>query len=105
MNFKQLGDNLGLEEDEYRELIELFVVSGNEDFELLRQALAAGDADQVMRRAHTIKGASSNLGLNEISAQARIIEEQAMQKQLGDLESTVQELKKQMDVMQSYVQI
>lgn len=103
MNFKELGANLGLEEDEYRELIELFVRSGGADFENLLAGLAAGDADKVMRSAHTIKGASGNLGLADVSAVAKTIEESAMDNRLDHLESSVQTLKSQFEIIQSFV--
>jgi len=104
MNFKELGANLGLEEDEYRELIELFVMSGNADFESLQTGLAEGDADKVMRCAHTIKGASGNLGLADVSDVAKSIEERAMNNELDGLAQTVQTLKSQFEIIQSFVQ-
>jgi HPt (histidine-containing phosphotransfer) domain-containing protein len=103
MNFKELGANLGLEEDEYRELIDLFISSGGNDFENLRQALAAGDADKVMRSAHTIKGAAGNLGLMDVSAVAKEIEEKASRKNLSGLEPAVITLKTQFESIQSFV--
>lgn len=102
MNFKELGANLGLDEDEYRELIDLFVMSGNSDFESLQAALAAGDAETVMRRAHTIKGAAGNLGLMDVSAVAKVIEERAMKNNLADLGKTVEMLKSQLEIIQSF---
>lgn len=103
MNFKELGANLGLEEDEYRELIDLFIQSGGDDIQNLTKALATRDADQVMRRAHTIKGASGNLGLVEVSAAAKIIEERAMHNQLDDLTQAVQALKNQFQAIRAFV--
>jgi hypothetical protein len=41
MNFKELADNLGLEVDEYRELIELFIDTGSADFLKIQEALAS----------------------------------------------------------------
>ena len=39
MNFKQLAENLGLEEDECMELIELFIETGISDLENLTPPL------------------------------------------------------------------
>lgn len=103
MNFKEMGAHLGLEEDEYRELIELFVMSGGSDFDSLQTALAAGDAETVMRRAHTIKGAAGNLGLKDVSAVAKVIEDRAMKNNLSNLDQTVQMLKSQFEIIQSFV--
>ena len=103
MNFKEMGANLGLDEDEYRELIDLFIMSGGNDFENLQAALAAGDTETVMRRAHTIKGAAGNLGLKDVSAVAKVIEDRAMKKNLTGLDQTVQMLKCQFEIIRSFV--
>ena len=103
MNFKELGANLGLEEDEYRELIELFVATGSVDFEKIQAAMADNDADQVMRSAHTIKGAAGNLGLLKISDVAKIIEENAGNNQLGDLDGAISQLKKHFEDINAFV--
>lgn len=102
MNFKEMGADLGLEEDEYRDLVDLFIMSGGNDFESLQAALAAGDADTVMRRAHTIKGAAGNLGLKDVSAVAKVIEDRAMKNHLAGLDQTVQLLRRQLEIIQSF---
>lgn len=103
MNLKELGANLGLEEYEYKELIELFAESGKADFQTLQEAMAAGDADTVMRSAHTIKGASGNLGLDDVSEVARIIEQSALNNQLAGLGSSVQSLKNHFDAIEAFL--
>ncbi|MDA8138837.1 MAG: Hpt domain-containing protein [Desulfobacteraceae bacterium] len=103
MNFKELGARLGLEEDEYRELVELFISSGGNDFANLQQALTAGDADKVMRSAHTIKGAAGNLGLMDVSAIAKLIEYRAEQKNLDGLQASVDTLKSQFEIVQAFL--
>ncbi len=103
MNFKALGENLGLEEDEYRELIELFVMTGSADFEKIQAGMANSDADQVMRSAHTIKGAAGNLGLMEVSDVAKTIEENANNNQLEGLESALAALKTHIESIGAFV--
>ena len=76
MNFTALAENLGLEEDEFGELVELFVETGKPQLSGLREALQAGDSENIRRLAHSIKGASGNLGLMEISGEAKKIEDQ-----------------------------
>jgi len=103
MNFKELGANLGLEEDEYRELVDLFLLTGSADFQKLQEGLAARDAEQVMRSAHTIKGASGNLGLMQVSAAAKIIEDRALDNQLDELNGPMETLRRQLDEIQAFV--
>lgn len=93
MNFKKLAENLGLEEDEYRELVELFLDTGRADFQKIVSSLANRDADQVMRSAHTIKGAAGNLGFTEISDLAKLIEENAVNDTFEGLDQAVSALR------------
>ena len=77
MNCKELAENLGLEEEEYLELLELFVETTASNLERLQSGLATGDSGQVSEAAHTIKGSSANLGLLDIAESAKGIEERA----------------------------
>jgi histidine phosphotransfer protein HptB len=79
MNLKELGDALGLEEDEYRELIELFIETGAVDLAQMQTAVAENDLDRIIRSAHTIKGAAGNLGLTALHETAKQIETAAVQ--------------------------
>ena len=103
MNFQELADNLGLEVDEYLELIELFIDTGAADFQKIQEALTTSDSDQVMRSAHTIKGAAGNLGLMDVSETAKIIEESANKHQLDNLGPTVEVLKSQFEAIEAFV--
>lgn len=103
MNFKKLGENLGLEEDEYRELVDLFIMTGTEDFQKIKAGLASDDVDLVARSAHTIKGASGNLGLMAVSETAKFIEDRAVEKRLDSLDEAVQTMKRQLEEIQTFV--
>jgi HPt (histidine-containing phosphotransfer) domain-containing protein len=103
MNFQELADNLGLEVDEYRELIDLFIDTGAADFKKIQDGLTGNDSDMVMRSAHTIKGAAGNLGLMDVSETARIIEEKATENQLDSLGEAMQTLKAQFEAIESFV--
>ena len=103
MNFQELAENLGLEVDEYRELIELFIDTGAADFQTMQKALAGGNSEQVMRSAHTIKGAAGNLGLMDVSETAKSIEDCASKNQLDDLHTSVQILKTQFNAIEAFV--
>jgi HPt (histidine-containing phosphotransfer) domain-containing protein len=74
MNFQELAEELGLEEEEYRELIELFMETGQADLSQLKTALEAGDAETVSRRAHTLCGSSGNMRLMGLHEAAKRIE-------------------------------
>jgi histidine phosphotransfer protein HptB len=65
--------------------------------------LPKSDSDQVMRSAHTIKGAAGNLGLMDVSETAKIIEENANNNQLDNLGATIATLKTQFDAIEAFV--
>lgn len=103
MNFKKLASDLGLEEEDYVELIELFVDVGMSDFNRLQSALEEGDAEKAAKAAHSIKGAAGNLGLTDIYETAKLIVEEARGDRLDGTGKTVQSLKKRLDFVATVV--
>jgi HPt (histidine-containing phosphotransfer) domain-containing protein len=103
MNIQELAGKLGLEEDEYLELIELFVETGRADFQKIESGLADNDVDQVMRSAHTIKGAAGNLGLMDISDASKVIEQNAENNTLEGLEQAVATLRTHFESITAFV--
>ncbi|NNG01937.1 MAG: Hpt domain-containing protein [Desulfobacteraceae bacterium] len=103
MDFKVLGDNLGLEEDEFRELAELFVETGRDDFIKLNDAISNKDTDQIRTTAHTLAGAAGNLGLMDIHEPAKKIEMDAINNREDDLASLAAVVKERMDELESFV--
>ncbi len=57
--FEQVGED----EDLLSELLDLLRDSANSDFEKIKAGSEAGDAKAIGDAAHSIKGASSNLGI------------------------------------------
>jgi len=82
MNLKALAEAIGLEEEEYRELVELFLETGKADFDQLKAALAEGNDETVSRKAHTLCGAAGNLGIMDVYETAKRIELAALDRQL-----------------------
>lgn len=76
-----LGASLAL----VHELVSLFKEDVPARMTLLKQALGAQDAEQVMMEAHQLKGALSNLGLARFAELASRIEAQARQGHLEHL--------------------
>jgi HPt (histidine-containing phosphotransfer) domain-containing protein len=66
--------------------------TGRADYEQLKNALVAGDHEQVARSAHTISGASGNLGLMDVHGLAKRIELAAIDQNLGALDGDVASL-------------
>ena len=77
MDFKTLGENLGLELEEFVELVELFASSAASDIDRLSKAYENSDTKQVSEAAHSLKGSSGNLGFGSFSEIAKKVEEKA----------------------------
>ena len=102
MNFKELAENLGLEEDEYLELIDLLVEVGTTDLDKLQSAIDDGNAEDAARAAHSLKGASGNLGLMEFSQIAKEIEEKGRSGQLEGAAEAIQALRGQLKAIAEF---
>ena len=85
MDFKKFAETLGLEENEFTELAELFLDTCVGDLERLDAAVTNDQAKEVARAAHSIKGAAGNLGFMELSDIAKTIEANAQE---GNLDNT-----------------
>jgi HPt (histidine-containing phosphotransfer) domain-containing protein len=74
MNLKTKAGELELEEEEYLELIRLFIATALTDVKELEAALERGETERAVRSAHSLKGAAGNLLLNSMYEHARKIE-------------------------------
>ena len=90
MDIRESADQLGIEESEYLELLALFLETSETDLRVLQDALYSGDTGSAMEAAHSIKGASANLGFMEISQLARDVEQDAQEASIeGSAEAVV----------------
>ena len=97
MNFKELAKNLGLEEEEYLEFIELFIETGISDLDKLQSAIEEGNPEKAANAAHSIKGAASNLGFMEVYEVAKKIEKQTRNDRLEGIAESAQALKEKLN--------
>jgi HPt (histidine-containing phosphotransfer) domain-containing protein len=95
MNLRELGEKIGLEEAEYRELVELFLETGGADCSQLKTALTGGDAGVIVKKAHTICGAAGNLGIMDLHDAAKRIELAAKENRLERLSADMAEMEGQ----------
>lgn len=89
MDFKALADRLMLNETEYVELLAFFHEVSTEDLKTLKDALAGGDTDTAVKKAHSLKGAAGNMGLMEIYETAKAAEEAARKGNLAPVSEAV----------------
>jgi HPt (histidine-containing phosphotransfer) domain-containing protein len=103
MNLKELALELGMEQDEMRELLMIFIESSESDLVKLKQALIEGDAKQVADAAHSIKGASANLGFMDIFSVAKNLEQKARENSLEGLADEVHILKDRLSLLKKSI--
>ena len=90
MELIKLAERLGLDVEDIRELIELYVETTTSDLAELKGAIEAKDAELAHAKAHSIKGASGNLGLDELYNPAKEIDDHARVNSLDGLGDMVQ---------------
>jgi len=104
MNIGELAENLGLEEEEYLELFELFVETSMSDMENLQTAIDEENAEKVAMASHSLKGASGNLGFMELFEVAKKINDEAREGRLDGTSELAQILKEKFNIIASLIQ-
>ena len=97
MDLTELAENLGLERDEFLEIVELFVEKSTSDLSDLQDAIDNGDMQQVIEVSHSIKGASGNLGFTEIYTVAEGVEKNAREKSLEGADQAARFMNEKLD--------
>jgi len=92
MDLKKIAERLGLDVEDIRELLELYVETTTSDLAQLKRAIETKNAELAHAKAHSIKGASGNLGLDEMYELAKEIDDRARVNSLDGLEDMVQVL-------------
>lgn len=92
MAFEALAAHLGIDLEEFMELVELYVKTCRSDLEKIRQGIRRGIPADAAAGAHSIKGASGNLGFKDMEDRARKMETQAKAGSLENFEVYIQDL-------------
>jgi HPt (histidine-containing phosphotransfer) domain-containing protein len=90
---EQAADDMELLE----ELLDIFKTSFASDIQLIQSGLATANANQIGGAAHSIKGASSSLGIEGITAVAKSIEDDCKNGSLEQAEALVGQLEKMLE--------
>lgn len=97
MNFKELAKNLEMEEEGFFEIVDLFLETTAADLGKLQSALEEKDTQKVAKTAHSIKGAATNLGFEEIYEMAKGIEKKARENDLNEVVEAIAAIKEKID--------
>lgn len=83
LEIDSLAETVGLEPDEYLELLELYLEVTPSELNKARQALSCADAEELARAAHSVKGSSGNLRLMALRDRAQELEEASRARDLA----------------------
>jgi len=99
MDLKELAKNLEMEEDEFREIVELFITSTQTDLNQLQSALSKGSVKDVAIAAHSIKGSAGMIGMLGIYEVAKRVETSAHEESVEGAEAAIQEIGKELNLV------
>lgn len=103
MDLKTLAEQVDLEEEEYQEMIELFLQTTSQHLHHLEAAIEKGDSRRVVETAHSIKGSAASLGLTRISGIAKGMEVNARDNNLNGADRALLTIKAEIGQIAEWV--
>ena len=94
MDLKAIGEDLGLDEEEFLEIVELFLETAQIDIDRLRQGLSSNDIRNINEAAHSLKGSAGNLGFTEIYHLSKEIENATRENTLANIGPVLEAIEK-----------
>ncbi len=101
MDPAKLAENMGIEEERYRELLALFVETCMFDLDGLQSAMVSENLDQASSTLHSLKGAAGCLGLEAIHGIALKIEIDIEDGHMDAISDRVYALREKVEVIQA----
>ena len=92
-------EELGLDQEQYLEILMEFIEAKRTDMRDLGGALAQGDADLVSRLAHKIKGSALNLRLDSLGRTAASIEKAAKEGDVSGIAGDLDILRREFETL------
>ncbi len=83
MNFRDMAGRIGFSEEEFQELVELFLESSLSELDHIRAAAESSDFETMALSAHSLRGAAINLGFQEVHDLAKTIEGNARAREMN----------------------
>jgi HPt (histidine-containing phosphotransfer) domain-containing protein len=75
MNIEQKAASLGIDKDEYSQLLKIFINTSKKELSFIKEALQIRNFSEAARLLHSVKGAAVSLGLANFAASTQMIEE------------------------------
>ncbi|MCG8619304.1 MAG: Hpt domain-containing protein [Desulfobacterales bacterium] len=74
MDFGEMASRLGIDREDFTELVELFITTTRSDMDKILGAMAGDNPADAAAAAHSIKGAAANLGFEDMADLAKTME-------------------------------
>jgi len=84
-------------DDDFNELIEIFISDGQSQLKTLKAAIDSSAASDIRRIAHTLKGSSANLGLLTLSETCKTLEYNAAENIFDDANELFEKIKSEFE--------
>ncbi|MCP3939976.1 MAG: Hpt domain-containing protein [Desulfobacteraceae bacterium] len=95
MDFKHLASKIGLDDEDFMELVELFITTTLSDLEKIKQGVAANRIEDVVASSHSIKGAAGNMGFDDIFTLTKKMESESKAGSLENFDAYILDLENQ----------
>ncbi len=95
MDFKHLASKIGIDEEDFMELVELFISTTLSDLDKIKQGVSNNCPEDAAAASHSIKGAAGNMGFDLIFELAKKMEFQAKAGSLENFDAYIIDLEKQ----------
>ncbi len=92
MDFQDLASRLGIDDEDFMELVELFVVTTLSDIEKIKKSVQEKSCKDTAAASHSIKGAAGNLGFNDMFELTKMMEMQAKAENLDGFDGYIADL-------------
>jgi len=92
MDFKHLASRIGLDEEDFMELVELFITTTLSDLAKIKEGVKNNCHQDAASASHSIKGAAGNMGFDAMFTLAKKMEMQAKTGNLENFDAYIKEL-------------
>ncbi len=92
MNFEDLASRLGIDKEDFIELVELFITTTRSDMDKISRAMDEKNPTDAAAAAHSIKGAAANLGYEGMAEITKTMEALGKDGSLEGFEGYMSEL-------------
>jgi HPt (histidine-containing phosphotransfer) domain-containing protein len=95
MDFKQLASEIGIDDEDFMELVALFITTTLSDLAKIKQGVSENRPEDAAAASHSIKGAAGNMGFGEMFALTKKMEFQAKEGNLENFDAYIIDLETQ----------